>query len=233
MYVKIGLPLHQIQFMTSLAEENYLKAIYALNLGDSMASTNAIAERLDTKASSVTDMLKRLNEKNLVNYLKYQPATLTKKGQNIAIDVIRKHRLWEFFLVEKLKFGWDEVHEIAEQLEHIQSPALINRLDEFLNSPKFDPHGDPIPNKDGKITERHEQVLAEMDLNDHAHIVGVKEHSNAFLQYLDAMQLVLGTKIKLINRFEYDQSVVIELFDSAKQITISHEISKNLYIKTI
>ncbi len=218
--------------MTSLAEENYLKAIYALNLGDSSASTNAIAERLETKASSVTDMLKRLNEKKLVNYLKYRPATLTEKGQAIAIDVIRKHRLWEYFLVEKLKFGWDEVHEIAEQLEHIQSPALINRLDEFLNAPKFDPHGDPIPNREGKITERHNQVLANLSVDEFAFIVGVKEHSNSFLQYLDAMQLVLGTKIKLINRFDYDQSAVIELVDSKKEITISNEVSENLYIKT-
>lgn len=225
--------MFQTYHMTSLAEENYLKAIYSLNLGESSASTNAIAERLETKASSVTDMLKRLNEKKLVNYLKYQPATLTGKGQAIAIDVIRKHRLWEYFLVEKLKFGWDEVHEIAEQLEHIQSPALINRLDDFLNSPKFDPHGDPIPNKEGKITERHDQVLANLAIDEFAYIVGVKEHSNSFLQYLDAMQLVLGTKIKLITRFEFDQSVVIELVDPKKEITISNEISKNLYIKTI
>ncbi len=219
--------------MTSLAEENYLKAIYALNMSESTASTNNIADRLETKASSVTDMLKRLNEKQLVDYQKYQPVTLTPKGRTIAIDVIRKHRLWEYFLVEKLKFGWDEVHDIAEQLEHIQSPALVNRLDEFLNSPKFDPHGDPIPNKEGKITEHHEEVLAELEINKVAHIVGVKEHSNAFLQYLDAMQLVLGTKIKLVNRFEFDQSAVIEFFDTKKNITISHEISKNLYIKSV
>lgn len=222
----------QIVNMTSLAEENYLKAIYVLNMSESSASTNNIADRLETKASSVTDMLKRLSEKQLVDYQKYQPARLTPKGRSIAIDVIRKHRLWEYFLVEKLKFRWDEVHDIAEQLEHIQSPALINRLEEFLNSPKFDPHGDPIPNKEGKITERHDEVLSELAVNKEAHIVGVKEHSNAFLQYLDAMQLVLGTKIKLLNRFEFDQSVVIELFDAQKSITISHEISKNLFIKT-
>jgi len=219
--------------MTSLAEENYLKAIYSLNqIQQGGASTNAIAEKLDTKASSVTDMLKKLSEKKLVNYTKYQPASLTNKGLTIAIDVIRKHRLWEFFLVEKLKFKWDEVHDIAEQLEHIRSSALVDRLDSFLDFPKFDPHGDPIPDKNGVINRIHDTVLSSLTIGEEAHIVGVKEHSNSFLQYLDAVKLVLGTKVKLINRFDFDQSAVVQIADK-ENITISFDISKNLYIKFI
>lgn len=219
--------------MTSLAEENYLKAIYSLNqIQQGSASTNAIAEKLDTKASSVTDMLKKLSEKKLANYTKYQPVSLTSKGMTVAIDVIRKHRLWEFFLVEKLKFKWDEVHDIAEQLEHIRSSALVNRLDSFLDFPKFDPHGDPIPDKNGVFTKTHDKLLSSLEIGEEANIVGVKEHSNSFLQYLDTVKLVLGTKIKLLNRFEFDQSVIIQIADK-ENITISFDISKNLYIKLI
>lgn len=219
--------------MISLAEENYLKAIYSLNqIQQGGASTNAVAEKLDTKASSVTDMLKKLSEKKLVNYTKYQPASLTNRGMAIAIDVIRKHRLWEFFLVEKLKFKWDEVHEIAEQLEHIRSSALVDRLDSFLEYPKFDPHGDPIPDKEGRINKIHDTVLSALPIGEEAHIVGVKEHSNSFLQYLDAVKLVLGTRVKLINRFEFDQSAIVQVAGK-ENITISFDISKNLYIKFI
>ncbi len=218
--------------MTSLAEENYLKTIYALNqLQDGGASTNAIAEKQNTKASSVTDMLKKLSAKKLVNYEKYQAVNLTKEGRTIAIDVVRKHRLWEFFLVEKLKFKWDEVHDIAEQLEHIHSPSLVNRLDSFLNFPKYDPHGDPIPDKDGKIIHIHEKVLSDLKIGESARIVGVKEHSASFLNYLDTVKLVLGTPLKVLSRFEFDNSVVISI-NNEKEISISADISNNLYVKS-
>jgi DtxR family transcriptional regulator, Mn-dependent transcriptional regulator len=130
----------------TLSEENYLKAIYHLSKEeDESVSTNALAERLETTAASVSDMLKKLAKKELIEYKKYQGVNISEKGKRVALQIIRKHRLWEVFLVEKLSFNWDEVHEIAEQLEHIDSPTLVKRLDEFLGYPKFDPHGDPIP----------------------------------------------------------------------------------------
>ena len=135
----------------TFSEENYLKTIYHLTTSLSTEiSTNAIAEMMETKASSVTDMLKKLAEKDLVHYKKYQGVFLTPKGKLAAKMIVRKHRLWEVFLVEKLDFSWDEVHEVAEQLEHIQSKKLIDKLDQFLEYPSIDPHGDPIPNAKGE-----------------------------------------------------------------------------------
>lgn len=216
--------------MTSLTEENYLKTIYSLNHAKaSKASTNAIASRLDTKASSVTDMLKRLSEKKLVDYKKYKAAKLTEDGKKIAISIIRKHRLWEYFLVQKLKFGWDEVHDIAEQLEHIQSPKLTNQLDAFLNFPKFDPHGDPIPNKDGEFPHRHNLLLASANKNDTCVITGVLDHSTEFLHYLKQVQIELGTTLKVIHINSFDQSIQVEN-DSKESFTLSDKVTQNLYI---
>ncbi|MDZ7612318.1 MAG: metal-dependent transcriptional regulator [Flavobacteriaceae bacterium] len=139
--------------MFSPSEENYLKAIYALQCDQgSPISTNLISEKICTKASSVTDMLKKLSAKNLVDYQKYQGVFLTDQGMKHALKVLRKHRLWEFFLVEKLNYKWEEVHVIAEQLEHINSESLVDNLDAFLGYPKFDPHGDPIPDKNGILS---------------------------------------------------------------------------------
>ena len=138
----------------SFTEENYIKTIYQLSFDKSSVSTNSLANSLSTKASSVTDMLKKLSEKSLVNYEKYKGVTLTKEGEKVALNLTRKHRLWETFLVNKLNFEWHQVHEIAEELEHINSTELINRLDDFLDNPKFDPHGDPIPNIDLVITDK-------------------------------------------------------------------------------
>src|SRR5688572_3663166 len=147
--------------MNSHTEENYLKAIFKLlEKEKGEVSTNAIAEKVNTKAASVTDMLKKLADKKLINYKKYQGVTLTAKGEKIAINIIRKHRLWEVFLVEKLKYKWDEIHDIAEQLEHIQSDSLIDRIDSFLNYPKFDPHGDPIPDLNGNFQQQKSQLLS-------------------------------------------------------------------------
>ncbi|WP_243389180.1 metal-dependent transcriptional regulator, partial [Flavobacterium psychrophilum] len=143
----------------TFSEENYLKTIYHLTtISDSEVSTNAIAEKMETKASSVTDMLKKLSEKDLINYKKYQGVSLTETGSLSAKMIVRKHRLWEVFLVEKLDFPWDEVHDIAEQLEHIKSEKLINKLDDFLGNPTEDPHGDPIPNANGQIISIEKQL---------------------------------------------------------------------------
>lgn len=216
----------------SFTEENYLKAIYGLWDGKGLGvNTNSIAEKLNTKASSVTDMIKKLSDKKLVNYEKYQGVGLTKEGKKIAVDTIRKHRLWEVFLVEKLKFGWDEVHEIAEQLEHIQSIKLIDSLDAFLNHPRFDPHGDPIPDKNGKFASRSESfLLSEAQVGDRLIVTGVSDTSSAFLIYLDQNNLVLGTQFKLLEMFEFDRSVRIELKDK-KQLTLSNVVTRNMLVR--
>jgi DtxR family Mn-dependent transcriptional regulator len=184
---------------------------------------------LDTKPSSVTDMMKKLAEKELVSYQKYQGVTLTNKGFYLAKMIVRKHRLWEVFLVNKLNFSWDEVHEIAEELEHIKSDKLINKLDEFLGFPSFDPHGDPIPNANGELVEIDKLLLSEASFNVEYLCVGVKNSSNEFLQYLDKQNIALGSKIKVITCEEFDSSLTIIL--NSKTISISNKIAKNLYIK--
>lgn len=218
--------------VTTLAEENYLKAIYKHTSPENDGvSTNTLAEELKTKAASVTDMLRKLSEKELINYKKYQGVTLTTKGKKVAINIIRKHRLWEVFLVEKLKFKWDEVHDIAEQLEHINSKELIERLDKYLEFPSLDPHGDPIPDKTGNIKEHSENTLDKLCEGDEGNILGVKEHASAFLQYLESVKLVLGTKIKVIKHFDYDNSKIIKV-NGTQELTVSELVSKNLYIKS-
>ncbi|MGE5944126.1 MAG: metal-dependent transcriptional regulator [Flavobacteriales bacterium] len=216
--------------MVTLSEENYLKAIYHLGKQGSMAvSTNAIAEQMETKASSVTDMIKKLADKNLANYTKYQGVSLTKEGRLAAASVVRKHRLWEVLLVEKLNFSWDEVHEVAEQLEHIKSEKLINELDAFLNYPEEDPHGDPIPDKDGNIKKVEKILLSQVDENQSCICVGVKDSSTDFLKYLDKHQISLGTSIKIISKEKFDESMTIDVNNAL--INISKIVSNNIYVK--
>jgi DtxR family Mn-dependent transcriptional regulator len=214
----------------TISEENYIKVIYHLSLvSPKGVNTNAIAGMLDTKASSVTDMLKKLAEKELVSYQKYQGVTLTDKGFHSAKMIVRKHRLWEVFLVDKLNFSWDEVHEIAEELEHIKSEKLINKLDEFLGFPSFDPHGDPIPNAKGELVKIDKFLLSEAILNTDYVCVGVKNSSVEFLQYLDKQNISLGSTIKVISREEFDSSLTIIL--NSNTISISNKIAENLFIK--
>jgi len=218
--------------MFSLSEENYLKAIFHLeNSYKSGVSTNALAEEMQTKASSVTDMIKRLSDKNLVNYKKYQGVKLSEPGRNAAIGVIRKHRLWEVFLVDKLNFNWDEVHEIAEQLEHIKSEKLTNQLDKFLEYPKRDPHGDPIPDAQGNFAVANRILLSDLGKGETGICVGVKDSSTEFLQYLDKNKISLGKKIKVTEKEEFDQSMVIVI--DQNELRISNQISTNLFIKTL
>jgi DtxR family Mn-dependent transcriptional regulator len=213
------------------SEENYLKAIFHLErFSKEGVSTNAIAEQMHTKASSVTDMLKKLADKKLVNYIKYQGVTLTNTGRKTAAGIIRKHRLWEVFLVEKLDFSWDEVHELAEQLEHIESDKLVDRLDKHLNFPKFDPHGDPIPSKDGTFPVRDKVLLSELKKGDSGICVGVKDTSPSFLKFLDKNGIALGKKISVLDREEFDGSLKIKV--GTETMTISKLISSNLYLKT-
>lgn len=216
----------------TFSEENYLKTIYHLTtLLDSEISTNAIAEKMETKASSVTDMLKKLSEKNLVNYKKYQGVSLTNKGLHSAKMIVRKHRLWEVFLVDKLDFPWDEVHDIAEQLEHIKSEKLINKLDEFLNFPTEDPHGDPIPNAEGMIVKVEKQLLSELTEKQAGVCVGVKDTSSEFLQYLDKQEIALGSKIEVVSKESFDLSLKIKV--GSKELMISNKIAANLFVKKV
>lgn len=214
----------------TFSEENYLKAIYHLTVSlDAEVNTNAIAEMMETKASSVTDMLKKLAEKDLVHYKKYQGVSLTDKGRLSAKMIVRKHRLWEVFLVDKLHFAWDEVHDIAEQLEHIKSEQLINRLDDFLGNPTEDPHGDPIPNAIGQIVAIEKQLLSELAENQLGICVGVKDSSAEFLKYLDKQEIALGSKIEIIFKESFDLSTKIKV--NGKELTISNKIANNLYVK--
>ncbi|MFV8268954.1 metal-dependent transcriptional regulator [Flavobacterium sp. GT2N3] len=213
----------------TFSEENYLKTIYHLTIiSNSEISTNAIAEKMETKASSVTDMLKKLAEKDLVNYKKYQGVSLTEQGKKAAKMIVRKHRLWEVFLVDKLDFSWDEVHDIAEQLEHIKSEKLINKLDDFLGNPTEDPHGDPIPDANGQIVKIEKQLLSELRENQAGICVGVKDTSSEFLKYLDKQGIALGSRIEIVGRESFDLSLKIKVVN--KDLTISNKIASNLFV---
>lgn len=214
--------------MNTLAEENYLKSIYHLSLNAGNVSTNQIAASLNTKAASVSDMLKKLADKALVNYAKYQGVTLTATGEKIAVNIIRKHRLWEYFLVEKLNFKWDEVHEMAEEMEHISSKELIDRLDQFMDYPRHDPHGDPIPDSNGNFKPNDLIAVVDVKADTKGVISGVRDHSAAFLQYLEKQQLTIGKKITVTEVIDYDQSMIIQSDD--KSIHISREVANNLLI---
>jgi len=216
--------------MLSLSEENYLKAIYHLQ-GDNeiSVSTNDLSKFVNNKASSVTDMLKKLSEKSLVIYKKYQGVSLSEEGKRTALKIIRKHRLWEVFLVEKLNFKWNEVHEVAEQLEHIKSEKLTDELDKFLEYPKRDPHGDPIPNKNGDFEAFNKTLLSELEPEESGICVGVRDTSDHFLAYLDKRKIALGKRLTVKEKEDYDKSMLIAFDD--QEISISEHIAQNLFIK--
>ena len=216
--------------MNSQSEEDYLKALYHLEMEFDSVSTNSIADYLDMKPSSVTDMLKKLAEKKFINYQKYKGTSLTKKGKLIALSIIRKHRLWETFLVDKLGFGWDQVHIIAEQLEHIKYEELIENLDNFLGNPKYDPHGDPIPNKDGEIEKMNQKLLVELKASQKGIITGVKKGTASLLNYLDKEKVKLGDSIKVIEILEFDGTYIVEI--NKRKLTFSEKICQNLLLET-
>lgn len=212
------------------SEENYIKVIYHLSitLPDGV-TTNAIAKAIQTKPSSVSDMLKKLSVKKVVSYKKYQGVTLTESGFQLAKMIVRKHRLWEVFLVEKLSFSWDEVHDIAEQLEHIKSETLVNRLDKYLGFPTVDPHGDPIPNEQGVIKKGNKLLLSEAQLNQRYQCIGVKNSASDFLQYLDKHHIKLGTTLIVKERELFDNTLLLEV--DSKLFTVSNKIATNLYVQ--
>lgn len=218
--------------MFSQAEENYIKAIYTLDTKTKKGvSTNLIAEKMQTKASSVTDMLQKLSDKRLVVYKKYQGAQLSIKGKKIAALVIRKHRLWETFLVNKLNFSWDEVHDIAEQLEHIQSDSLIDKLDNFLDYPTVDPHGDPIPDKYGNIAKQRKVKLSTLKEKDQSVLLTIKDSSDDFLRYLDKKKIAIGDTIEVLSIEPFDKSLQIKI--GKKELMITDEVAQNLLVKEL
>jgi len=215
--------------MFSLTEENYLKAIYHLSEGGSKAVlTNELAEAMSTKAASVTDMIKKLSTKEVITYEKYYGVNITSKGKSEALMIIRKHRLWETFLVDKLGFSWDEVHEVAEQLEHINSPRLIEKLDEFLGYPKVDPHGDPIPDNKGKIKVQPLVPVDQLQVGFQGKIAAVKDSDSNLLKYLDKIGARPGTKIKVLGKEDYDESMEILIEDH--RVFISKVVSQNILV---
>ena len=216
--------------MLSLAEENYLKAIYHIQFKTKRSvSTNQLAKAMQTKPASVTDMIKKLAEKTLLDYQKYQGVNLTAGGKQHALMIVRRHRLWEVFLSQKLNFAWDEVHEVAEELEHIQSEKLINRLDEFLGFPEFDPHGDPIPDANGQLVVKPKVLLTDLPLHNQAKIIAVKNSDPAFLKYMERLGTLIGNKLKVTERMEFDGSMQLELAGD-KTVFVSREVAENIFV---
>ncbi|MFN8358394.1 MAG: metal-dependent transcriptional regulator [Candidatus Kapaibacterium sp.] len=217
--------------MLSFTEENYLKALLTLSTtkeSDERVGTNEIAGRLQVKPATANDMLKRLKDKGLIEYEKYGKITLTASGRERAVVVLRKHRLWETFLYEKLEFTWDEVHEVAEQLEHIQSEKLVDKLDKFLDYPEFDPHGDPIPKPDGTISAINRLTLSDMDEKQYCKVVAVKDTSVEFLQYAQLLGLGINNQIQVLRKHPYDLLTEIEI--NGKQLTVGQKIMDNIYV---
>ncbi|RYY45811.1 MAG: metal-dependent transcriptional regulator [Chitinophagaceae bacterium] len=212
----------------SVSEENYIKCIYHLQSVHQQVNASMLAETVQTKAASVTDMLKKLQAKKLVHYQPYKSFTLTDAGIKTALEIIRKHRLWEYFLVEKLQFEWNEVHEIAEELEHISSQELVNRLDAYLGNPAFDPHGDPIPNSKGKMTEIKQNNLTGLALKKTYQVSSIKDQSTAMLDLLKHYNISIGSRIKITRRFEFDGSVEIKI-DKMPDAILSKQVAQNIY----
>jgi DtxR family transcriptional regulator, Mn-dependent transcriptional regulator len=215
----------------SASKENYLKAIFHLQQDQSSVSTNAVADALKTKPASVTDMLKKLKAQRLLQYEKYRGVRLTPEGRKIAVSIIRKHRLWELFLTEKLGFGWEEVHEIAEELEHISSKKLIDRLDQFLDYPAVDPHGDPIPDMQGKMRTSEQLNLADLPLNTNAVVSHISDASSDFIELLTHKNISMGTRIEVKKKFEFDGSLEVKV-NKQPAFTISNELAKSLFVKS-
>lgn len=217
--------------MITHTEENYLKAVYQLaGTEKKSVGTNAISQRMNTAAASVTDMIRRLASKELLNYQKYKGVTLTTKGNQHATQLIRKHRLWEAFLVSNLNFGWDQVHEIAEQLEHIQSDELIQRLDAYLGHPRFDPHGDPIPNAQGRFMLRNQFPIGDVAPGGSVILIGVRKHDKPFLTYLNSLEIALGTELEIIEKISFDNSMKIRISNKTETI-ISEKVSQDLFVR--
>jgi DtxR family Mn-dependent transcriptional regulator len=217
-----------MSFIFSQSEENYLKTIFHLQVGTEAVTTNALAEKLQTRPASVTDMMKKLNAKKLLHYKPYYGFYLSTEGKKIALNIIRRHRLWEYFLAEKLKFSWNEVHEVAEELEHVSSKKLIDKLDEFLDFPQFDPHGDPIPDSKGRMRSYNEVPLMELPVNQPAEVRRVANQSAEMLELLQHKNIGIGTRLEAKKHFDFDHSIELKIKTST--ITISEQLAKNIFV---
>ncbi|MEO6522923.1 MAG: metal-dependent transcriptional regulator [Mucilaginibacter sp.] len=216
--------------MHTLSEENYLKSIYKLSLRDGEKITpTAIAELLGNNAASVVDMIRKLSDKQLIEYDKKKGASLTAQGLKDAILIVRKHRLWEVFLLEKLGFHWDEIHDIAEELEHVSNATLADRLDEFLGFPEYDPHGDPIPKANGKVPKTYSVTLADVKTGTTCRVAAVRDTSSSFLQYLLKLNIGIGTQVQVLEKITFDQSLVVSI-NGEERTTVSQKFGENVLI---
>lgn len=214
----------------TLTEENYLKAIFRISQNaDVKITPTAIAEMLKNNPASVIDMIKKLSDKKLIAYDKREGVKLTENGLNHAIQIVRKHRLWEVFLLEKLNYNWDEIHDIAEELEHIQDDTLADRLDKFLGFPEYDPHGDPIPKANGKVPKSFSVTLAKVKDGTTCRVAAVRDTSSAFLQYLLKLNIGIGTSIRLVEKIPFDNSLVISIGGKEKT-TVSQKFGENILV---
>lgn len=220
--------------MLSFTEENYLKAVLQLTLFDKNKieiGVNKLASNLDVKPATVSDMAKKLKEKGLINYERYGKISLTDTGKYEAIMVVRRHRIWETFLYDKLNFTWDEVHELAEELEHVHSKKLINRLYEFLGTPEFDPHGDVIPSANGEIKIHVRKTLDEIEVGKTCKLIAVKDNSSEFLRYVDRMKMKIGDDFSVLNKDPFDQLLTIKF--KGETIVVSPRFSENVFVVTV
>jgi DtxR family transcriptional regulator, Mn-dependent transcriptional regulator len=214
----------------STSEENHIKAIFHLQREDGVVTTNELAHELKTKPASITDMMKKLKAKKLLHYEPYKGFRLSNEGKKVALLIIRRHRLWEYFLAEKLKFSWDEVHEVAEHLEHVSSKKLIDKLDEFLGFPRVDPHGDPIPDQHGRIEASPQVCLTDISLNKPAVVCHVSDQSSEILELLGHKNIAIGTKLEVKRKFDFDRSLEIKI-GRQPSIMISEQLAKNIFVK--
>ena len=223
----------------STSEENYIKAIFHLQGQADTVTTNELAHELNTKPASVTDMMKKLKVKKLLHYQPYRGFRLSNEGKKVALGIIRRHRLWEYFLAEKLKFNWDEVHAVAEDMEHVSSKKLIDKLDEFLGYPRFDPHGDPIPDVHGKIEISKQICMSGLPLNKQAVVSKVGDQSSEILELLKHKNISIGTRVEVKKKFEFDNSMEIKIYQqhasaaSRMPFTISEQLASNIFVKIL
>ena len=215
-----------------MSEENYIKSIYHLQQSVDNVTTNALSEQVKAKPASVTDMLKKLHAKNLINYNPYKGFRLSREGNTAALSIIRKHRLWEYFLVERLQFTWEEVHEVAEQLEHISSKKLIDKLDAFLDFPKFDPHGEPIPDSNGKLNEQEQMPLLDLPLNTLAVITSVNDQSTELLVFLSNRKISIGTKLEVKQKLHFDNSLEVKI-KNKQSIHVSEQVANAIRVNPL
>jgi len=216
----------------SVSEENYIKSIYHLQQSNESVSTNALADHLKAKPASITDMLKKLQAKGLLNYNPYKGFRLSRDGNKAALIIIRRHRLWEYFLVDQLRFSWEEVHEVAEELEHVRSKKLVDKLDAFLGFPKFDPHGDPIPDNNGKISMQQQLPLSNLPLNKQAVITSVQNQSSELLSFLSSRNIIIGTKLEVKRKLPFDNSIEIK-FKNRQSISISEQVANAIQVNPL